>query len=212
MPKILSESHAAPLLSATYYKDKGYSLKVTSSFYLKDADLTITYHLYKNETDGCLTMASDDKCIANITFTIPKQTDLFSNYVQINSAFIQEDYRRLSIGPVAYLNLLNTYNIVSDTEQTEAGVHLWRSKIARLPELDIYVVKDFDTASPSLIKDEAGNPVLYRFDKDGNNPLDPQIWGYEHPDPRMISTVIAPEIDASMDETREDVVLLAKKK
>lgn len=111
-----------------------------------------------------------------------------------------------------YLSLLGTYNIVSDTEQTEIGVHLWRSKLARMIELEINIVKGFNTEFPTILQDTDGNNVVYQYDKNGNNPLDPEIWGYEDPDPRMISTIISPEINASMEETRSDVVLLARKK
>jgi len=211
MPVILSKSHAANLLSLEYYQNSDYSLKEKSSFYLDDYDLTITYHLFVNSKDGCLTMTSEDECIANITFTFPAHVDLIGDCVQIESAFVKREYRQMFIGPTGYLSLLDTYNIVSDTEQTEIGVHLWRSKLARMTEVEINIVKDLNTEFPTIVQDADGNDVVYQYEKNGNNPLDPEIWGYEDPDPRMISSVISPKINASMDETRRDVVLLAKK-
>ena len=212
MPKILSRSHAAKLLSTSDYTSKGYTLKKSNNDYLESIDMTITYDLLVKNESGCLTLTSDNNCIANITFKIPEKFHLLDKCIQIDSAFIQEEFRRLSIGPSAYLNLLDQYNIISDTEQTEAGVHLWRSKLARDTTIDLYVVKDFNTSTPVFIKDKKGNPVLYKYDRTGCNLLDPKTWGYEEPDPRMISNVISPEINASMKDTREDVVLVATKR
>lgn len=177
------------------------------------ADITLLFTLALNErkTEGVLIVeglnndGDVDGCIGNVKFSIltdPAHPDLEGG-AQIESVYIDADYRAMGIALSSYEIILNHFNVISDTHQTIDGAVFWKFKLVKQEHIDVKILKGFPD-EVSVMHDDNGDDEVFTIDKVH---LEPLIWGVENN-----SSIEREHITYGYSTGYDKIVLVAKKR
>jgi hypothetical protein len=84
-----------------------------------------------------------------------------SKGLQVETVSVNSKYESLGFSGILYVVIARYgYKVISDFEQYNGGVGLWK-KIARLSIIRKYAVRIWDIANDDWVKDETGTPIKY---------------------------------------------------
>ncbi|WP_310598499.1 hypothetical protein [Aeromonas aquatica] len=183
--------------------------EIMNDFGPDDIILLFTLGLSEDKEEGVLVVErlnaanNVEVCIGNVKFRV--MTGIthaeLQNGVQIESVYIDADYRTMGIALTSYEILLSHFNVISDTHQTMDGASLWKFKLAKQENIEVRVLNGFPK-NISVMHDEDGADEIYTIDK---SHLEPLIWGVESG-----ASADRNHITYGYDTGRDKVVLIAK--
>lgn len=190
-PAIISEPHEKKPLKLSEWDEYDFidheegilSCVVIDDFGPSSSIMKFTLAMNKDKTEGVLVAELINAesvviaCVGNVKFRILLDDNFgeLKGGAQIESVYIDADYRGMGIAITAYEQILTQFNIISDTHQTLDGAVFWKFKLVTQDHIDVRVFQDFPR-SPIAMADEGGEDEIYTIDK---SHLEPLIWGAE---------------------------------
>ncbi|WP_421204282.1 hypothetical protein [Aeromonas enteropelogenes] len=218
-PAIISEPHEKKPLKLSEWDEYDFidheegilSHVIIRDFGPNSSIMKFTLAMNKDKTEGVLVVELMDaesiviSCVGNVKFRILLDDNFgeLKGGAQIESVYIDANYRGMGIAIAAYEQILAQFNIISDTHQTIDGAVFWKFKLVTQAHIDVRVFQDFPH-SPVAMTDEGGEDEIYTIDK---SHLEPLIWGAEGDvDPDVDSITYGYNIG------QDKVVLVAKRR
>lgn len=208
-PTIINDTHDKLPLGVTELAE--YDFRIVNQKVFEDNlgpdNLLVRFTIVEDESKGIVSVElinedQSQQAIGNVEFKkLDPPNNMFSNGVQITSAYFCCDYRGFGLGAKAYELIAKHYTLVSDFIQTQDGSAFWKFKLSAHEQLEIQVFQITDGQYPNRLNDMEGTPIIYHYTKEE---LEPMIWGLETP-----GDIPHPSINASTISNCGDIVLVA---
>jgi hypothetical protein len=105
--------------------------------------------------------------------------------LQVDTVSVNSKYKNSGFAGILYVVIARYgYNIISDFDQYNGGVGLWK-KIARLSIVRKYAVRIWDITNQTWVKDSNGNILVY----DETNLPDDEVWSSVGQHPKTLLVV-----------------------
>lgn len=199
MPVITSKQHAVSL-ETDFNAEFTNLVQTTLVNELDGREYSIS--IGKSDVKGFCSLSLENTPVCRVDYKIISDIPLLNNSIQINSVYTHESYRGIGLAPLAYRQLVQEFDVISDTTQTEGGARHWQVKVSTIENVIVNIVTNFPN-SPTYLLDKQGQLITYTY---GMTDIEPLIWGLDVPDPRQKID----GINHKVDDTNETVVLVAR--
>ncbi len=144
-----------------------------------------------------------------ISFNLSTPTLFSPNLPQIESAYVDNEYRSLGISVAIYLRIIEVYGgVISDTQQTLGGMSLWAIGLSNSENITLYVMHCHNnTLSHKYFSD--GELMFYECDRKSLITNSAHIWSRPSSIDFSVDLAFIEKLNIPEGDFGERVVLLA---